>query len=326
MVPGRAGRWLAGAILLGGLAAGPAFVAGYRSGRLASVAEPAAAPLFPSSPSTAPAPRPAKEPVRSFNWRDVESPDYRQYIANLRAIGCPAETIRDIVVADVQQLYSERIRAAREQFGEYEFWRHDRSGHWLSTVQSEIVALRAEERDVLQQLLGVDAPLPAALADDELADFDPRVSFISSAQQKTIRDVERQFHQRLALALDGHSLPDCDDPLPCLRAEREAALDRVLTPNAREEYELRVSPVADGLRTELAGVAVNENEFRALFRLRRELERQFPSEPFDFLNSSRTRARTELAVQMDAEAARILGEDRYRQLRENRLKTNPPPG
>src|SRR6267143_1034937 len=32
-----------------------------------------------------------------IDWRAVESPDYRQYLANLRAIGCPEETIRDII-------------------------------------------------------------------------------------------------------------------------------------------------------------------------------------------------------------------------------------
>ena len=33
-----------------------------------------------------------------FSWRDVESPDYPVYIANLRAIGCPEQTIRDIIM------------------------------------------------------------------------------------------------------------------------------------------------------------------------------------------------------------------------------------
>src|SRR3954462_879248 len=39
--------------------------------------------------------------TNGFQWASVESPDYREYIANLRAIGCPEETIRDIVIADV---------------------------------------------------------------------------------------------------------------------------------------------------------------------------------------------------------------------------------
>src|SRR5262249_28988634 len=43
-----------------------------------------------------------------FSWSDVESPDYRIYIARLREVGCPEQTIRDIVVADVNQLYARK--------------------------------------------------------------------------------------------------------------------------------------------------------------------------------------------------------------------------
>ena len=39
-----------------------------------------------------------------LDWRQVESSDYRQYIANLRAAGCPEKTIRDIIVAEVSEL------------------------------------------------------------------------------------------------------------------------------------------------------------------------------------------------------------------------------
>src|SRR5262245_55092968 len=37
----------------------------------------------------------AKNP--EFHWSQIESPDYREYISNLRAIGCPEATIRDII-------------------------------------------------------------------------------------------------------------------------------------------------------------------------------------------------------------------------------------
>src|SRR6266542_866720 len=46
-----------------------------------------------------------------FSWRDIESPDYPMYVLNLRSIGCPETTVRDIIVADVSQLYA-RKRAA----------------------------------------------------------------------------------------------------------------------------------------------------------------------------------------------------------------------
>src|SRR5438477_10715956 len=45
-----------------------------------------------------------------FNWSSVESADYKRYIANLRATGCPEETVRDIIIADVDKLLESRNR------------------------------------------------------------------------------------------------------------------------------------------------------------------------------------------------------------------------
>ncbi len=45
-----------------------------------------------------------------FRWDKVESTDYFQYIANLRTVGCPDETVRDIVLADVRKLYARERR------------------------------------------------------------------------------------------------------------------------------------------------------------------------------------------------------------------------
>ena len=45
---------------------------------------------------------------QNFTWNEIESRDYPAYIANLRAIGCPESTIRDIIVAEVNQLFARR--------------------------------------------------------------------------------------------------------------------------------------------------------------------------------------------------------------------------
>lgn len=61
--------------------------------------------------------------VREISWQQVESPDYREYIANLRAIGCPEETIRDIINADVNKLYDEKKKLARGAPKKFEYWK-----------------------------------------------------------------------------------------------------------------------------------------------------------------------------------------------------------
>jgi hypothetical protein len=48
--------------------------------------------------------------LKPFRWSQIEAADYPSYIANLRAIGCPEQTIRDIITADVDSLYAARRR------------------------------------------------------------------------------------------------------------------------------------------------------------------------------------------------------------------------
>lgn len=48
------------------------------------------------------------EPVaaRCFDWSQLEAPDYRAYIVNLRSVRCPERTVREIIMADVADMYS----------------------------------------------------------------------------------------------------------------------------------------------------------------------------------------------------------------------------
>jgi hypothetical protein len=53
---------------------------------------------------------PAKPPSAvsaavSFHWSQLESTNYRTYIANLRGIECPEQTVRDIIAADVDEAF-----------------------------------------------------------------------------------------------------------------------------------------------------------------------------------------------------------------------------
>ncbi len=43
-----------------------------------------------------------------FSWQQIESADYPTYITNLRQVGCPEQTIRDIIIADVNALFARR--------------------------------------------------------------------------------------------------------------------------------------------------------------------------------------------------------------------------
>src|SRR5580765_6280547 len=40
-----------------------------------------------------------------FQWRQLESTNYDELVANLRAVGCPERTIRDILVGDTWRVW-----------------------------------------------------------------------------------------------------------------------------------------------------------------------------------------------------------------------------
>ena len=62
------------------------------------------------APTNSAAPPPAEA---GFRWADIESEDYRQFIANLRASGAPEKLIRDVVGLELHREWAARSRAIR---------------------------------------------------------------------------------------------------------------------------------------------------------------------------------------------------------------------
>lgn len=128
---------------------------------------PGAAPATSAPPAlvAAPAPEitnaPAAQTVIPFHWRMVESDDYRQYIANLRAIECPDRLIRDLIVADVEKLYGQR--GADLEPAHIEPWYNAtrrRAAQRVASIRED--AFHAEQRAVIKELLGYDWSSEAA--------------------------------------------------------------------------------------------------------------------------------------------------------------------
>jgi hypothetical protein len=139
------------------------------------------------TPGPPPAPSPASsrpaEAPKPFHWRQLESADYQIYIANLRGIGCPDQTVRDIITADVAALYAGK----RREF----HLREDTQGRWS----------HEEEVAVVLALLG---PLPVEPGTGEtsandpimplaLQNIDANVLGLTETQQNIITNLRRKF-------------------------------------------------------------------------------------------------------------------------------------
>ena len=86
---------------------------------------------------------PAKAP-RPFHWSQLETPDFANYVKNLRAIGCPELTIRDIVGGELTEIYEQkRLDAATHNRGRL--------------LEAEILKLQTEQDNLLTNLTAVAA-------------------------------------------------------------------------------------------------------------------------------------------------------------------------
>src|SRR5258706_4848906 len=60
--------------------------------------------------------------TNEFHWGQLESEDYRAYIARLRSIGCPEQTIRDIIIADLDKLFAPQVSLASGHRKNLKYW------------------------------------------------------------------------------------------------------------------------------------------------------------------------------------------------------------
>jgi hypothetical protein len=91
--------------------------------------------------------------TNDFRWSQLESTNYREYIAHLRAVDCPESTLRDIILTDVMRLYAQR----RGQY--YQNGRPFK--YWETNEKRKLKQPQIEERD--RQLAQIDKDLPAVL-------------------------------------------------------------------------------------------------------------------------------------------------------------------
>jgi hypothetical protein len=73
--------------------------------------------------------------TNDFRWEQLESEDYRAYIARLRAIGCPEQTIRDIIIADVDKMLSPQMLQASGRTNPIQYWQPIEQELWETAEQ-----------------------------------------------------------------------------------------------------------------------------------------------------------------------------------------------
>jgi hypothetical protein len=252
---------------------------------------------------------------RLLTWADLESPNYSIYIANLRGIGCPEETVRDIIVADVNQIFSAR-RDREVTLPAQQWWRAEPDPEVAAAAQEMVAALDDERRQLLTQLLGPGwdtegrhfaSPQPLPALDGSLlgalpAEVKAAVHAVEAGRRAALREL------REAAAREGRPVSAREEAAVEQRAR--AQLGGLLGPAELEEYSLRYSPHAARLRAQLRNFEPTPDEFRALFRATEPLEREL-AQLADETDAASVLRRRELEARREAAVREALGGERF---------------
>ena len=215
------------------------------------------------------------EPAR-FDWHQLESADYKAYIANLKAVECREQTIRDIILADVNKLFSPRLEAIMAASPQDKFWEAPSRGSLAAEreIGRQVGALNKEKAALLDELLGGNSRQDLG----NLLGFDglhSQLSFLPEEKRAEVmeafaelQEAESEFGEAMEGLADAEDREWNEDP----SQKRREALAAVLTPEELTEYNLRHSEAAGDLRKELDGFNPTEAEFREMFKYRQLAE------------------------------------------------------
>jgi hypothetical protein len=251
-------------------------------------------------------------PATGLDWRGVESEDYKKYIANLRAIGCPEETIRDIIIADVNKLFEQRKREMTGTTNKFQFWK---TGTFFTDMFNEEKLnkhreLAKEKRELLKELLGVEvAEKPDVMAG--MNPYETLLDFLPPDRQNALMELEQSFAAKTMKRIkDAQNNPDV---LRELMKEKDAELAKLLSPQEKEEYDLRMSQTAMVMRMQMNDFQPNEQEFRDIFKLRKEFEDEYGMMGMQSNKPEDVEKRQAAQQELDQSIKNTLGEDRYRE-------------
>ncbi len=248
--------------------------------------------------------------TKRITWEMVESGDYKQYIANLRSIGCPEETIRDIIIADVNKLYEQKKKALKGGGKRFEYWKtgNPMIGGMDTGLLQKIRALDEEKNAVLRDL-GITLDTKTEMA-QALNPFDAMMDFLPEAKKAGVMKIMTDMQSKMVEASkDGTDL----EAMSKAMKDMETGLKGIMTPEEFLDYQLRFSMTANIMRNQIAGFDPNEGEFMTVFKLREAFDSEFSPMTRNNENEEQRKIREEAEGKLNENLKNALGTDRYAQ-------------
>jgi hypothetical protein len=246
-------------------------------------------------------------PTNDFRWAQLESEDYRTYITRLRSIGCPEQTIRDLIIADVDKLFAPRVQSASLQPRDLKYWEPVEQQTWDGPAQRDALTKQRmvdfEKREVIRELLGVDLIGERLRTQGHDDYYGARLQFLPEEKRARLRLVLDQFSDEERALMERQfeeADPNAAAELQKVQQQKDAALAQLLTEKEREQYDLWFSRTAMQTREAVYGMNASEEEFLKVYNLRREFDAKYAAG-----------APPEAVQQLTTQLQQALGAERY---------------
>jgi hypothetical protein len=259
---------------------------------------------------------------RKFGWEHIQSDEqnktneYQTYLGSLRAVGCPEDKIRYIVLADINELFSKK-RVKEAVTHDIQWWRSEPEPSIAGALQAKGRTLEEERRALIEKYLGPDVVETekgeamlwsnVQLTGPVLGSLPPEVH--NTVQEICGKSIERHQGAFWARVNEGQS-PSAVD-MARLREQTRADLRKVLNAEGMEEFLLRYSHNSHNLRNELRGFNPTPDEFRKILRATDSMDHQLQLQ-YGSLEALSPQQRERHLAQRDAAIKEVLGPARYR--------------
>jgi hypothetical protein len=244
-------------------------------------------------------------------WSHVETSDLRALIARLRAADFPPSVIRAIVAQQLQEQFADRRKAIIGEAQPFEYWK---SSGLFNNAYTNDPKMRAALRDLareqtnqMKELLGPDA------TEEDLSGGWRRRQFGNLSKEKVdqVNQVTQDYfdlESQVRTAANGMVLKEDRDNLAYLAEEKKKDLAAVLTPEELADYELHSSQTTNRLRTQLAGMDLTEDQFKAIYQLQKPYDDKYLTTTGGFTSAEMVRERQDAQKEVQAQIKAALGE------------------
>jgi hypothetical protein len=298
------------------------FVRTQMGGRVIGTAsDPAAAASRTTPIDSSQAPEKLIVVTNQLRWAQLESEDYKEYVARLRAIGCPEQTIRELIIADLDKLMAPELRSAYGRRDELKYWHSEEEEMAINIDRRELARKEREieqrKRDIIRELVHGDLARERMKLSGQDDLNERRLAFLPEERRTQIRESIEKFNDAEAKIRekdldDAESLSSADRAqLRELHRQREAELNSLLSPAEREQFDLWLSPTANSVRYALYGMNATEQEFVGIYRARKAFDDRWEKADVDLLDENAQRQREAERTQVEAAIQQSLGDSRY---------------